>query len=517
MQNAYLQKWDAVVLFFVSLILFTVGLAHQEIIGFEARFYLFALEMWRHGVSLFPTTYHQPYPDYPATATLLIYGFAKLFGHLNKLIAVLPSAIASALTISVTYLIGARQYRLQGFVAAIFLFFTLTFVAEARTISLDQYVTLFTVLSFYIVFDEGNLAWLALFFILSFAFRGPLGLIIPAGVACVFYLIERNFSRFFKVGFLALGLLLFCTVCLLVLANYQGGWSFVQDVWRMQFFGRMSDVSNPPFTFYLTEMWGGYFITYPLAILIVLGSIFSLWKNKQEPAVFLKKLLGWMLVLLIGLSIPGDKKMRYILPIAPALALMCAYWFSEKRNLFLENLRIALLGICLVFPLIGMFVLLMIHGRYELNLPYFNLLIALSVIQVILFLFRKNALAILGLAAFTFFLGNIFIVEKINLLSNRTKSFVLQTENFRLINHSPLVFFQEGPDGLPIKYLVNMPQEAKPVFLYDPNELTSLKPRTIVVIETSNLLKLSAKIRSQFKGLLQSQIGHDNVIVMQKI
>ncbi len=54
---------DAVIIFFTGLLLFTIGLPHQEIIGFESRFYLFALEMWRHGVSGFPTTYQNSYPD----------------------------------------------------------------------------------------------------------------------------------------------------------------------------------------------------------------------------------------------------------------------------------------------------------------------------------------------------------------------------------------------------------------------------------------------------------------------
>ncbi|HLB57816.1 MAG TPA: hypothetical protein VJL60_03275, partial [Gammaproteobacteria bacterium] len=65
------RYFEAVVIFFLGLIIFTIGLSHQEVITFEARFYLFALEMWRHGLSFFPTTYEQPYPDYPVTSTAL--------------------------------------------------------------------------------------------------------------------------------------------------------------------------------------------------------------------------------------------------------------------------------------------------------------------------------------------------------------------------------------------------------------------------------------------------------------
>ena len=50
----------------------------------------------------------------------------------------------------------------------------------------------------------------------------------------------------------------------------------------------------------------------------------------------LKKCLGWAFVVLIGLSLPADKKIRYILPVAPALALICGYLFfttAEKETI----------------------------------------------------------------------------------------------------------------------------------------------------------------------------------------
>src|ERR1700733_6241239 len=70
-------------LFFCSLVLFIWGLRQQEIIGFDSRFYLFAQEMLRNGMSWFPTTYHQPYPDYTGASTWLICVSANLFGGLN--------------------------------------------------------------------------------------------------------------------------------------------------------------------------------------------------------------------------------------------------------------------------------------------------------------------------------------------------------------------------------------------------------------------------------------------------
>src|SRR5580765_6962882 len=87
----------------LSLLLFTLGLWAQPFIGFDSRFALFAQEMWRHGPSLFPTTYGAPYPDYPSTSTLLIWICSLPFGGVTRLSAVLPTAFAASLNLAITY------------------------------------------------------------------------------------------------------------------------------------------------------------------------------------------------------------------------------------------------------------------------------------------------------------------------------------------------------------------------------------------------------------------------------
>ena len=79
----------------LALLLFIVGDWHQAIIGFDSRFVLFAKEMLRQGPSFFPTTYGQPYADYPGTATFFSFVFARLFGAPNHLANILPTALAS--------------------------------------------------------------------------------------------------------------------------------------------------------------------------------------------------------------------------------------------------------------------------------------------------------------------------------------------------------------------------------------------------------------------------------------
>lgn len=518
------QRLDTIILFFLGILLFTWGLSSQEIVGFDSRFYLFALEMWRHGPTWFPTTYQHPYPDYPGTSTFFIYLTSRLFGDINKFTAVLPSAIASALTLSVTYSIGALFSRRLGWCAALFLLFTMAFVTEARSISLDQYVTLVTALCFYIVVKQANKAVtlrqvmiLISLLIAGFAIRGPIGLVIPTGVMCVYYLLDKNIKQFFIVGFTAALVLVFCSAVLLALAYHVGGMNFVNDVLRMEVAGRMHDLHNPPITFYLTDSFGGYAITYPLMILMLPGCFMLFIRPKVSADVkFLQKCFAWMLLILVGLSIPGDKKIRYILPLAPALALICGYLIAyPERNRYLNYVYKLFRVFCFVFPVVALFVLVLLYQKHV-QVNYVVLISLFIALQLGIVLLRKNVVATLGLAALTFVMANIFIVEAINLNLNQTRDFVMQVEALRQQHHAALAFYQEGSDGLPIKYLVNATDEIYPIYFDQESELLRLTTPAIVVVSEENSSHMSKQIKRYFHTMMKGKIGHKDVVVMGK-
>ncbi len=512
------SKRDALLLFFLSLLLFTVGLGHQEIIGFESRFYLFALEMWRHGLSFFPTTYHHPYPDYPATSTALIYLTARLTGVLNKGIAVFPSAFFAALTVSATYLIGVLQERRFGWYSAGFLLFTLAFFSEARTISLDMYVTAMTAWIFYLAYAAklSNQSCPRLIFLLlvfSFAIRGPLGIVIPTGVLCVFYCLEKDWKQFFRVGIGSFLLLLLCTSCLLGLAYHAGGNAFLQEVLHMEVFGRMQENQTPPHYFYWVENIGAYFITYPLAILILIGIAPQLLQKNASPHIqFLRILVGWVLIILLGLSIPADKKIRYVLPIAPALALFCASLFFLAKNQYLHGLKKIFVGFCGIFPLLGLlFLALLYHRHFALN--YAMLVTLLGALQIAILVARHKDVSFF-LALLSFLLLHIFVIEKINVGLNETHDFVQSVEDFRQQHHAALGFYQQGKDGLVIKYLANMQQDEQPVFL---NDLTEAMDKSIVIVSTrKDFDALPATVRHAFGVLMTGKLGRAEMVVLIK-
>lgn len=518
MTPSRLSKLDAVFIFVCGLLFFTIGLRHQEIIGFESRFYLFALEMWRHGLSWFPTTYQAPYPDYPVTSTALIYFTAKLFGTLNKWVAVLPSAIAAALTLSATYLIGARQARRWGWYSAGFLIFTLAFLTEARTISLDMYVTAVTAWLFYFAYSAKLQArapsWfmVGLLLVISFAIRGPIGIVIPTGVLTVFYVLEKDWKSWFFLSILSCLLLLICTGILLSIAHHVGGNSFMQSVFNMEIAGRMEVNRTPPGYFYFVESFGAFAMTYPLAILVILGVLPQLIKIKKDTSSrvqFIRMLVGWVLVIMLGLSVPADKKIRYILPIAPALALICASLLMEVQTSFLQWVKKSFYLLCWIFPLLSLGVLSVFFQRQvELN---YALLGVFFVILQISILLTKHKEASFFIAAFTFFLVNVFIVEKINLHANQTNAFVKNIENLREKKRAKLVFYREGRDGLAIKYLVNMQHEENPLFIDDIGEMPAVPAFVIATEENFNALPENNQKSLHVIGT--GKIGHDTVVV----
>ena len=115
-------------IFAAGVVFFTIGLS-PEFIGFDCRFAVFAQEMLRNGPKFFPTTYDQPYPDYTAASTFIIYLVSLLFGKVTPFTAILPTAIVSALVLVVTYRIGAIQSKQWGIFAILLTLFTIGFLS----------------------------------------------------------------------------------------------------------------------------------------------------------------------------------------------------------------------------------------------------------------------------------------------------------------------------------------------------------------------------------------------------
>ena len=101
------------------------------------------------------------------------------------------------------------------------------------------------------------------------------------------------------------------------------------------------------------------FIVIVVALLIISGALYTIDETQQVVITMFGKILKpssneerliaqlvvWTLIIMVGMSIPGTKNTRYILPAAPALAIIASYILVEKPDsAFLKGIRKHLLG-----------------------------------------------------------------------------------------------------------------------------------------------------------------------------
>lgn len=521
------QLFPVLGLFCASLCLFVFGLSSQEVIGFDSRFYLFALEMHRYGLTWFPTTYGQPYPDYPA-ASIILMQVAAFFLGMNKLTVILPTAIMAAITVSMTYLIGALRDVRWGWYGALFVLLTVAFFSSARAITLDMYPAAITAICFYLI-DKANTEqrkvsyWFYILLVTSFIFRGPIGLVIPTGVAVIYYLCNKQYKQCVQVGITAFILLVLCTAALLMLANVIGGHAFLTEVLNMEVLGRLEQ--GVPRYFYFTAGMTDYALSFPIALFVVIGGVYYVLRGEEfAEAKYVWLFVAWVLVVLLGMSVPGDKKIRYVLAITPALSLLAAYPFAIRPT---QRYFIILrwLGdlFFLIFP--GLLLIASAFVQHDLRRRGWDISIPVSVmiffgamqlLSFICYITTIRETGLLPIAVLSFAVMMIGVVEPIILQTEKTRDFVVFAENARANANAGLVFYHENRDGMPIKYLINA-SVADPVFVKGEKSLLTLNTPVFVVTSESYFNDLSPSVIAKFRIVAKGKVGHVDVVVLEKI
>jgi 4-amino-4-deoxy-L-arabinose transferase-like glycosyltransferase len=512
-------RLESLGIFLFALLLFTLGIWNQQPEGFDGRWALFLQEMFRHGPSFFPTTYGQPYADYPGTATFLSYAFARLFDAPNHLANVLPTALASAGVVALIYRLLVPVSRQWALLTVLLTLLTTQLLEKSRSVCLDQMVALLCVGSFYLLHSGGRLRQLAVFplFVLGFAIRGPLGLIEVCGVVCVYWALGKPGERLKQVlthGIIGLVLLAACWWLLVKLARISGGDAFADEVFKMQVGGRL-DETGEPFYFYFQLSLYRYFPVVPLA-LATMVALRHRWFERFEGDVQLVARLGACgLMILLGLSVPHFKRAYYILPMVPMFAAVAAYgllqaqgWFKGVRRCY-EVLVAALPALCAVALLVcrhGW----QKHGYWpDVSLPL--LMGVLLVLQVAaLFAWRREArlvwLSLIALLAQWLLL--VAVVEPAKDLQFDTRQFVGQVEALRAATPGPLVFVDLGRDTWAVRYMMNLDHDEQPVFVgtAEVERLNSLpRPSWVIVArKDTKLLKETPleQLTPRFEGRL---------------
>ena len=471
-----LHRRRALLLFLVSLAIFLAGLWSLEIIRINCRYALMTAEIGDFGVGLFPTLNGKPYTDYPVTMIYLLY-LATLGGRVvNSLTLALPSALAGALTVLLTYRLGERVRPNYGLTAALLLLFSWEFVSIARAPSLDLPVAALTV-GMVLLEDSAARsrnfllrAWLPLLLLTGFAIRGPLGVILPAAALLGWFLARREYRRAFGWGVVAAVLLLLASGLWLYGIYLAGGrdllWLFFED----QILSRMDSLKSV--FYYFTNALGSYAVAYPLGLLVIVVC-FRRWSRARPEDVegfYLSGFAGWALLILIGLSIPGTKHLRYMVPALPALALAAAWIFAGPGDhRLLNRVRQGSLLICRWLPLLTLLgswgVLFALRVRYPgVPLPLFIPSLVLVTLALGSLALRRSdrrhdTLPVLALGAATMLATMILLAMPIDARLQSARAFTAELD--RLRGDRPVRFLNLGPDGDDLKILVNLPPERR--------------------------------------------------------
>ncbi|MGH8350402.1 MAG: ArnT family glycosyltransferase [Pseudomonas sp.] len=474
----------------LALLLFCAGMYQQAAIGFDSRFVLFAQEMLRNGPSFFPTTYGQPYADYSGLSTIFIWLLSLPFGQVTSLTAWLPSAIAAAIIVTLMYRLLAPYSTRWALLSIALMLLTNTFITETRAVSLDLMLAAVAFSVFYLGYAADHFAaprrqvLIFALLMLGFWIRGPIGLVIPTGMLCSYFLLDRQWLRLIVFGLLASALLAVCVGLLLWLADVSGGPAFLQDVIRMQFMGRMDGTEGSnDLLYYFTSSVGNYALAWPLAVLALLAVGIS-GRRETGPALrLLQFCVAAGLIVMIGLSIPQAKKARYLLPMLPMAAIVAAYPFYATQGRLFAWLRGLMQGLWLLIPGLLIVTLLVVRRKFPDEVAHLtSLFIMLGVLQVVALAAlkqprwraqRAQVLALCAvLALWSFYILQFEPVQR-QLYDTRTFS----REAFERVQEdpAPLVMHGMGKDAKAIKFMVNIPQELHPVFTDSPAELEALK------------------------------------------
>ena len=527
-RNMRFAKYEPYLIFFGSLLLFLYGIFGRELVGFETRFVVFAHEVLQFGPHFFPTTYGLAYPDYPAGLSLINASFALLFGKLSTFAAILPSAIASSLTLVFIYKIVEPLNRSWAQIAVLLCLFTYEFFDSARTLSMDPFVMLASVWAFYVIYQNthARFIWLALPLVFGFLIRGPIGLIMPAAAVVAFLAANAEWKPILRFAIQSLTLLIISLLLLLAAAQWQGGAHFVKNVLIMQIFGRLDDSRTHDFFAYFTYSFVNYCVVYELAIACVIAC-FSHFKSQTKEAVLLRAALLWVIFILMGMSIPEVRKIRYILPMTPALAIIAAYlWIAAPQNRWAKNFTNAFYGLCLALPFI--FILLTIAAfivvnlkSYAVNAHYFSCFCCLSLFGLMsLWVIFQHPLRyanqypkrIIGLGLASFMAAIIFVVQPIEVSLDRIQPFVNHVLPLIPSNHS-VVFFQLGQDAEPIQFLSALPMKNPPQILFAQQLDTQHPGKYLYLTKASTFDALSDDMKNNVNVVLREKLGHREMVV----
>jgi 4-amino-4-deoxy-L-arabinose transferase-like glycosyltransferase len=252
------------------------------------------------------------------------------FGRVLSLTARLPSALASLGTVAMILRLGRRMSSERTAILAAFVLATsYMFWDKARSVQIDAVMCclIWVALSAFASWRAGDLEgrraglvfWAA--GALAVLAKGPVGLLLPLGIALVTLAVDREIGRWRNFAPFS-GPLLFALIC--------GTWVTAATLWgpaEYSVWGALREhfVDRGLHGMHHAQPWWYYAKVLPPQLLpwtyLVPGALVLAWKRRNRDDRFL---LVTVIFIVLFFSISTEKRTLYVLPAFPAFALMTA-------------------------------------------------------------------------------------------------------------------------------------------------------------------------------------------------
>jgi dolichol-phosphate mannosyltransferase len=338
--------WAACVLMVVAAAFLFSNLGYPLIDRDETRYAEIPREMIATGNWILPQLNFKPYYDKPPLLYWLCAASYRMFG-VSEWSARLVPASAAFLTILATLVFGSRYFgRRTGLLAAGILMLSIGFAFTSRYLLIDGVLVLLTTLSFFTAYvavrgDRVRLGWWILSSVCcGFAFlaKGPLALVLLLPVVCAFSWLSESAAKIRIRDLVILSA---------VVAGIAGPWliavAFQDKDFLLEFFYR-HNVRRFAGDFHAKPVW--FFIP----VLLLAGHPWSFmaipygrffFRRDAVARLARPQLVGylflWSAFCFVFFSFSKCKLPTYLLPIAPALALMFADYLNQALRGDLEN------------------------------------------------------------------------------------------------------------------------------------------------------------------------------------
>jgi len=296
----------------------------------EPRYAQVAREMLETGNWFTPYVNGEPYMEKPPVFFWSIAATSLPIGDVSAITARMPSVLAAALTVMLTYLLALRFFNDRiAWWSAIILMTTSRFWWQARTAQIDMVLTALLTISLYAFWrhtTSPSRGWRVLFFsaiAIALLTKGPVGIVFPLLLWFAYHWRRPSERKQFPIAIGTIVAVLLALAWFIparnAVATGDTGATIGQDVYRQVIGRALLGVSKaqPPW-YYLFEL--------PVDLmpwtLIAPWSIIWAWRNRRTDSVRL--LIAWIVPALVLFSLMVGKRQIYLLPLYPAFAIMIA-------------------------------------------------------------------------------------------------------------------------------------------------------------------------------------------------